>query len=564
MSIIINLNKQIENINFKLDYKDIKSIKTDTIKIVDIKDYSDKDKAILTMFVNDYIHLNPTISSYSRYNDLLYNDIILIENVNRGFYVSLDIISRFFPKVEGKVLQISVLPTFIEVIKHLGKEGKFIKSDFKSYLNLPLISDKYDLIIFDTYKNIEHIDYNSIDESNDPRLFSAYIHFKYILKQIVFGINHLNQDGNMILLFPTLNIYNQFLIILNLLFDQVILYHSFLDYSYRYFVICKKFDSKSKYIKSLTDLKINNDSVLVSIITESIIYPVKTLDDKFINIYNKIKNINKYFYLTDLMVKIYYDRYHYQLFNSIKWLKSILNVYSNNNVDKLIKEYRKNLLHKFSNPSSNIYNIKLLETNKLNIVNQIINLDEFEIMFKSVKYISLIKYFIKDLDKINNNIINSVNIYSDDLGLNLENSEFIDMNNYIFSNKNSFNNLVIRFTIDSISPFFVSLLFIYGSAYQTIQIVKTIENRTNFYAIFKDKIYDIPKTLIPENPDKNMILVRISEEFIRIIDEIFKKLILSVLTFYNRLEYLFVDDYFITYYKLETRHLKHKNKKLII
>ena len=45
-------------------------IQNNTI-IKDIKDYNDKQKVILLMFINKYININPLISIYNKYSFLL-------------------------------------------------------------------------------------------------------------------------------------------------------------------------------------------------------------------------------------------------------------------------------------------------------------------------------------------------------------------------------------------------------------------------------------------------------------------------------------------------------------
>jgi len=122
-------NLRTENLETKFDFKYIRIndlieliltnenyVSKNKIQINDIKTINYKEKIILSMFVDDYVHLFPTISKYNIYSEYLFNKLNpLNENtLFRGIFVSSDILYQ--NKLNGykKIAQIGVLPTFLE------------------------------------------------------------------------------------------------------------------------------------------------------------------------------------------------------------------------------------------------------------------------------------------------------------------------------------------------------------------------------------------------------------------------------------------------------------------
>ena len=70
-------------------------IQNNTI-IKDIKDYNDKQKVILLMFINKYININPLISIYNKYSFLLFKKIppLVLDTIFRGVYVYSDLFKK--------------------------------------------------------------------------------------------------------------------------------------------------------------------------------------------------------------------------------------------------------------------------------------------------------------------------------------------------------------------------------------------------------------------------------------------------------------------------------------
>ena len=84
---IISIDQLIDLIISDKKYQQIQQIS-------DIKDYNDKEKVILTMFINKYINLNPMVSKYNKYIDYLFEkvNILSFEPILRGFYNAIDLI----------------------------------------------------------------------------------------------------------------------------------------------------------------------------------------------------------------------------------------------------------------------------------------------------------------------------------------------------------------------------------------------------------------------------------------------------------------------------------------
>jgi len=120
------------------------------VNILDIKNFNDLDKLILTMFINQYINLNPIISQYSPYSKFLKPQINMLKKkiLMRGFYVSTDILLKSKINLSHrKILNISSLPTFIE--SYITIKNQNIKCENIDFIRIKSKSNKtiYDNII---------------------------------------------------------------------------------------------------------------------------------------------------------------------------------------------------------------------------------------------------------------------------------------------------------------------------------------------------------------------------------------------------------------------------------
>ena len=249
------------------------------------------------MFINRFIGLNP-LPIFNNYIYLLKDvDLLMTKNIFRGFFVSLNVISQIENLSSNKkynIIQIGTLPTFIEAFnKMLGSNSKYTfvkistmknkqnvqkkiyddmckqlcdKMTFKLtqinienfYINnmsdnLTNFSDKYDIIIFDTYKNLHQI-------TSDSRYLISMLNLKYIMFQLLFAINKLNSNGTLILLMHGVNtlVQQQIITLISGIFNSVKLLNSEIDYSYRFFLICTGFAFENIGESKLTELIISD------------------------------------------------------------------------------------------------------------------------------------------------------------------------------------------------------------------------------------------------------------------------------------------------------------------
>jgi len=311
-NINININKTFVDLDKIIDI--IIGMEQNFLLINDIKEFNDKQKVILTIFINKYVHLYPIVSVSNMYMKTLKKNIHPLNYVNifRGFFIATNIIKSCNCKIlSNNILQVGILPTFIEAISKLTPINTdsvrldFIKikptnnksnidiydeliSKFKIRYNLidnltnlysmdmndikSQIDIKYDLIIFDTYKNISENYLSNIQSNINQRLLTAILDSRYILFQIILGLNILNPKGDLILLFPGSNniIYQQIITILATVFEEIQLINLEIDYSYRYFVCAKNYTPISAVINQLDKLSninlINTDKILISIL----------------------------------------------------------------------------------------------------------------------------------------------------------------------------------------------------------------------------------------------------------------------------------------------------------
>ena len=114
------------------------------------------------------------------------------------------------------------------------------------------------------------IDIDNIQQNINQRYLLSVLDSKYILFQVIFAINKLNTNGDLILLLSGSNhiIYQQLITILATLFEEILLINSEIDYSYRYFAICKGFKPNIKLIKELTQ-NISDNMILINLFDSS-------------------------------------------------------------------------------------------------------------------------------------------------------------------------------------------------------------------------------------------------------------------------------------------------------
>ena len=459
-----DLNYQIISIDQFIDLiiSDKKYQEIQQISISDIKDYNDKEKVILTMFINKYINLNPMVSKYNKYIDYLFEkvNILSFEPILRGFFNAIDLIHDTQIDTSYKnILQIGTLPTFLEAYLYLNhniihsdfiqiKSSKYdsntdnyklfdslymkiqlshpninINTSLINFYNMSLndinkqIKTSYDFIIFDTYKNISNINFESyLDEYDSLNLkyLSAIVHSKYIWHQIIFGLNKLNQNGSLILLLPAYEhqIYDQYISILLSVFEDVKLYHSEIDFSLRYFLIGKKYKPNAKLLEKINSQYtiISSNDILISLSTNpnnnKITEPfVKSLDDKFISIQHKLKQINDYFENKILIKKLYYEQYFCQLFESNRWAHNIFELkFINQTIINIIDEYKSYLYSKLISLNQYKFSLDLLDP-KLILVGKTVKKNELYQILNCMKYIDLQNLIILDQSFINNHYI---------------------------------------------------------------------------------------------------------------------------------------------------------------
>jgi len=293
--------------------------------------------------------------------------------------------------------------------------------------------NNYDLIIFDTYKNLHMINYEEIPSNINMRLLSSIIHAKYILGQIIFAINKLENNGDLILLLSGFDdsMQKQLITLLVELFDSVTFYHSKIDYSYRYFVICKHFNKNNIMINVITKLyeekNKNKDEILINLLPSDMrivdVNMNEMLIHKFQEITSKINILKSYFSNTILIKKIYYDTYYYQLQNTKKFIDNIFGEDKTSNIiHDMLYEYNINLYNKLIKLSS-YYSEHINNTNKLEILFENVKEEDYIKIYKFDNYLKLINLVGYDIDKGYDNVSYK--------NIKKEMSHFFDANKYL-------------------------------------------------------------------------------------------------------------------------------------
>jgi hypothetical protein len=611
----INIEKLIEMmlIDNKYEYYN-------KLDIRDIKDYNDKEKVMLEMFINMYVNINPSITEYNKYADLLFKKINILEykHIFRGFYVGIDILIKNNLLSHNNILQIGVLPTLLESYTYLNNKLNkcdFIKieskkkssslnsidlynnliSKFRNY-NLLDINDFYnteinniddniyDLIMCDVYKNISKYQIDNYDNVN-IRYLSALVHSKYILHELLFCINKLKKGGDIILLFPGFldDVYKQLIIIIRKLFDEVIIFNSEIDFSFRVYLIGKNYKPDSDIINKLKSIKI--DDILINLIDLPDLPDLPddnnisiNLVDKFNKIDKQLNNINKYFDNQKLIKKVYHENYYIQLTNTYKWLKSFKvtnNIVINDEIIQKLDDYKLSLADKLIKMNLYVEHDlnKDIDFKKFNIIcDDVKNIDEY---VKSIKYLELldifgynkdigyIGYLEKDYNLLKNNLLG--------LSDKTDKIDYIDIDEYLKNSEKSYNlfeglkdNIVIRFRLQSLSSFVLSLFYVLTNIYKTTKIKSDLIN--GIYYLVCDKLNNNAdnnikqlKMLYEKNLSKinsNFYLIALSDSFVVQINELISKLIMKELLLIIRMRYVYCNNEFIIYYK-------HKNKKIL-
>ena len=581
-SIIEVLYHQIIPYN-NLSYNSLEKInlkqgkKYDTIK--DIKDYNDKEKTFLAMFINKYININPLVSKYNKYIDFLFEpyNMLKYKPILRGYYNALLILDYSkIPITKTKILQVGILPTFIEAHFTLSNNDysytyNFIKiesnkfdriidnstlydklidkllkkidlsiSHNKKFYDLQikdLVSKddtKYDLIIFDTYKNISNINLDMNKNDVDPRYLSAIIHSKYILHQILYSVYKLENDGNLILLFPGfgIDIYHKIISLLQNFFQEIYLINSDIDFSFRYYVICKKFNGKIDNIDNLIT-NLSSDNILTNINLKTENHIIKKFNDNLINKFRMIEHniniINSYLKNIGLTNKLYNEQYYIQLLNTYNLLKKIFDVKKlNRKTIKLLEKHSKKTENKLSIQSSYIHKYRILsDTKQIKIKNMKLTDQQFNELLYVLDYLKLYDIIFGDfkLDEQLGNII-EYSVKPKDF------SEYLNQKNISIKNIPT---VVIRFKLSDISPLFVSLIYIYTNIYSKSYITK---QETTVYYFIADQINDNISIDKLETFDRNRLIVSLSDYFINRLNQIFSRFIINEMLMIQRIRYL--------------------------
>ena len=561
----------LEKINLK------QGKKYDSIK--DIKDYNDKEKTFLAMFINKYININPLVSKYNKYIDFLFEpyNMLKYKPILRGYYNALLILDYSkIPITKTKILQVGILPTFIEAYFTLSNNDysytyNFIKiesnkfdriidnstlydklidkllkkidlsiSHNKKFYDLQikdLVSKddtKYDLIIFDTYKNISNINIDMNKYDIEPRYLSAIIHSKYILHQILYSVYKLENDGNLILLFPGfgIDIYHKIISLLQNFFQEIYLINSDIDFSFRYYVICKKFNGKIDNIDNLMT-NLSSDDILTNINLKTENHIIKKFNDNLINKFRMIEHniniINSYLKNIGLTNKLYNEQYYIQLLNTYNLLKKIFDVKKlNRKTIKLLEKHSKKTENKLSIQSSYIHKYRILsDTKQLNIKNIKLSDQQFNELFYVLDYLKLYDVIFGDF-KLDEQL-RDITEYS---------VKPKDFSEYINQKKISIKNIptvVIKFKLSDISPLFVSLIYIYTNIYSKSYITK---QETTVYYFIADQINDNISIDKLETFDRNRLIVSLSDYFINRLNQIFSRFIINEMLMIQRVRYL--------------------------
>ena len=590
-----NIIKKINSINTKLDldptYIDLNGLinlilisEQNKLINTDIKEFNDKQKIILNIFINQYIYLFPIISLYNKYIKILKKDIDLLtyKPIFRGFYNAINIIKYSGCKITNRnILQIGILPTFVEAISILNQSSKidfiqiysskyesnhklyndminrltinynlinnlidFYHTNIESVLNNKSLSNRYDLIIFDTYKNIFKINLNNIQSNINQRYLLSILNSKYILFQIIFAINKLNTNGDLILLLSGSNhiIYQQIITILSTLFDEILLINSEIDYSYRYFAICKRFKPNVQLINKLT-FDISDDKILINLLsTSNQILDInfeKYLQIKFNKIRSNISYIEQIFNNQQLVDKIYVNNYYYQLNNTYNWINTIFKKsLINNNLNNKIIKSKNNIISKIKNQKQSYFKIIRSTEYKLNYLGEIVDSIIFNELINCMKYLQL-------ADIINNNNISSdiesINITNLIHEYKLDNPLYIENVDKFFFN-NIKDQIIIKFNLKSLCPFILSIFYICSIIYDKTSICGSL-NEYYFICVGLNKqvlLDDIIKiyNLNIKNINSNYQIVIINEDFILEINKILNRLFIKELINIIRLKFL--------------------------
>jgi hypothetical protein len=369
---------------------------------------------------------------------------------------------------------------------------------------------------------------------------------KYILFQIIFALNKLNTNGDLILLLSGSNhiIYQQYITILSTLFDEILLINSEIDYSYRYFAICKRFKPNLQLINELTvNVSNNNDNILINSLDSSNhildINFEKYLQIKFNKIISDISYIEQIFNNQQLIDKIYTNNYYYQLNNTYKWLNTIFkNSLINNELNNKINKFNNNIIIKIKNKKQfNSYLITKIDEYELNFLGENINSITFNQLINCIDYLQLFNIMNYHNSFINKSIdINSlINEYKLDHPLYIE-----DINKLILQNLK--NQIIIKFELKSLCPFMLSIFYICLMIYDKVLIVESLYE---YYFICIDlnkqellddiiKLYDLDIT----NINSNYQIVIINEDFLSQINSILNKLFIQQLINIIRLKSL--------------------------
>lgn len=559
---------------------------------IDIKSYNEFDKTILYMFINKYVGLINLTSIYNEYNDLITNSIKIFKQHNtpllRGFANAVDIlkhvdISKFDTKHNYMCLNVSVLPTFAEALLNMNMfeslsvavdfiqtnstKNKINKQLYDELLNnvkqkYPLINchfskkfyttsinsntnPNYDLIIFDTYKNFTKM--------TDDNITTAQMNSKHIYHQIVYGLNNLKNGGNMILLFGfgELDIYNEFHVILESLFENIIFVNSYFDFSLRYFVICNCYNYSQQFVYKLTTDYLDNftdnldkNKYLKTIglkhnLQQQQQQQFKTLHDSLVDkfqnqIQSRIQMLRKFYSKPKFIKKIYHSNYHIQLMNSYKWATLCI---ATNNINQNVKTKLIQFKLKTELKQTNIHT-KLIDfdlkyvkpiSQQFTWIGQIINNDSFKQIFQCLKYNDFLNNImlpkLETVPLTNNNL--NIKQYKQLFGLvkfkhseqtqinvcaylekqkeikefidelNITDIAYIDIDYLLCSSELNFVdaifgqqlnlNIVIKFKFDNICPLFLSVLYMLCYAYNFSVTIQQFNN-SEYYLI--GTIYD--------------------------------------------------------------------------
>jgi len=592
-----NIVKNIKSINtkviFDITYINIRQLidillMSEQNKLVnsDIKEFNDKQKVILNIFITQYVHLFKIISKYNKYIKIFKEDINILKYkpVFRGFFNAINILKSSKCKlIDIDILQIGILPTFLEAIYTINKSTRlhfirvyssknesnhelynnilnkftnynlisnlsnFYKMDIQSLLNDKSLLDKYDFIIFDTYKNMFNINLEDIQQNINQRLLLSLLNSKYILFQIIFALNKLKIDGNLILLLSGSNhlIYQQLITILSTLFEDILLINSEIDYSYRYFIVCKKFKPDLKIIKELT-INISYDNILINLLDKS----NKILDinfEKYLQIkFNKIRSdilyIDQLFNNQQLVEKIYNKYYYYQLNKTYNWTTiTFNNSIINNEIYTKISKFKKLIFDKNIKKELNSFQIEIILEKNLNYLGIIVDTLTFNKMINYMNYLHLYDIINKNNDSNDKSIDISllINKYKLDNPLYLE-----EINKLIF--KNLKNQMILKFNFKSFCPFMLSVFYIFSVIYNKSFIVDLYGE---YYYIFIDldrqilldniiNLYNLNMANI--TPDYQIVII--NENYILQINKILNQLFITQLIDIIRFKFLSITN----------------------